>query len=72
MLFGCFRVYFSCIKGALSTHAFFLLVLAQPKWVITHFDLWNQTLNQDVVWTALSPSYRKQNIFSWVAEALIY
>ena len=21
------------------------------KWVITHFDLWNQTLNQDVVWT---------------------
>ena len=36
----------------------FILVLAQPKGVITHFDLWNQTPNQDVVWTPLSPSYR--------------
>ena len=35
-----------------------ILVLAQPKVVITHFDLWNQTLNKDVVWTPLSPSYR--------------
>ena len=22
-----------------------------PTYLITHFDLWNQTLNQDVVWT---------------------
>ena len=29
----------------------FILVLASPKWVITHFDLLNQTPNHDVVWT---------------------
>ena len=29
----------------------FILVLAYPKWVKTHFDLWNQTLNQDMEWT---------------------
>ena len=28
-----------------------ILVLAQPKVVITHFDLWNQTPNQDMEWT---------------------
>ena len=72
MLLQCFRVYFSCIRGALSTHAFSLSVFAQPKWVITHFDLWNQTLNQHGVRTPLSQSYRHYNIFSWEAEALIY
>ena len=29
----------------------FILVLVQPKVVITHFDLWNQTPNQDMEWT---------------------
>ena len=28
-----------------------ILVLAQRKVVITHFDLWNQTLNQVMKWT---------------------
>ena len=51
MLFQCFEAYSSCIRDALSTQAFSLLVLAQPKVVITHFDLWNQTLNQDMEWT---------------------
>ena len=50
----------------------FYLSTGPPTGVITHFDLWNQTLNQDVMWTPLSQSYRHYNIFSWVAEALIY
>ena len=45
-------------RGALMHTGISILVLAQPKVVITHFDLWNQRLNQDVVWTPLSPSYR--------------
>ena len=43
-----------------------MLVLAQPKVVITHFDLWNQTLNQDMEWTPLSPINVRLFIFSRV------
>ena len=51
MLFHCFRTYSSCIRDALSNHAFLILVLVEPKVVITRFDLWNQTPNQDMEWT---------------------
>ena len=51
MLFHCFEAYSSWIRDALSIHAFFFIVLVRPKVVITHFDLWNQTPNQDMEWT---------------------
>ena len=51
MLFQCFEAYSSCIRDALSIQAFLILVLVPPKLVITHFDLWNQTPNQDMEWT---------------------
>ena len=49
MLFHCFEAYSSCIRDAQT--GIFILVLVPPKLVITHFDLWNQTPNQDMEWT---------------------
>ena len=51
MLFQCFEAYSSCIRDALSTQAFLSWYWPDQKVVITHFDLWNQTLNQDMEWT---------------------
>ena len=59
MLFHCFGTYSSCIRDALSIHAFLSLVLVQPKVVRTHSDLWNQTPNQDMEWTPESPFNQK-------------
>ena len=51
MLFQCFEAYSSCIRDALSIQGISFLGLAPGKVVITHFDLWNQTPNQDMEWT---------------------